>query len=265
MERAGDECGDNGAMVRGAASATTDGYLAALLTVAPGAQIAAVYAVGSLALGDFSERQSNFDLVVVADPRLDAVQIRRLSRAVRVLHRAGRDARVWYVTWEDLDAGGPGSLAGEPDEGSPLATPMTRAILRHDPMALLGPDWPVVAHDPDVLKAWCSERLRNLAATDHGLLVMRRAIGPLVLEAARLAQGSITGRVLSKSEAGEATVPIVSSSHQRVLVDAVGYRRGAQTSMYWGPFERKYDALALVRELLDAAVAPGSPPTGEGR
>jgi hypothetical protein len=142
---------------------------------------------------------------------------------------------------------------------------MTRAILRHDPMALLGPDWPVVAHDPDVLKAWCSERLRALAAADHGLLVMRRAIGPLVLEAARLAQGSITGRVLSKSEAGEAAVPIVSSSHQRVLIDAVGYRRGAQTSMYWGPFERKYDALAVVRELADAAVAPGTPPTGDGR
>jgi hypothetical protein len=45
----------------------------------------------------------------------------------------------------------------------------------------------------------------------------------------------------------------VSSRHRRVVVDSVGYRQGAQTSMYWGPFERKYDALALARDLLRAA------------
>jgi hypothetical protein len=244
-------------MLRGAASAATDRYLAALRTVAPD-QVAAVYAVGSPALGDFSQRQSNVDLVVVSDPRLDPAQLHELSGAARGLHRAGRDAGVWHVSWEDLDAGGPGSSA---DAGSgagsgltpTLATPLTRAILRHDPMALLGPDWPVVGHDSEVLKAWCWQQLRTLAQAAHGLLVLRRAIGPLVLEAARLAQGSITGRVLSKSEAGEATIPIVSTSHQRVLTDSVGYRRGAQFSMYWGPFERKYDALAVVRELVDAA------------
>ncbi|HUE58351.1 MAG TPA: hypothetical protein VMO88_02095, partial [Acidimicrobiales bacterium] len=75
----------------------------------------------------------------------------------------------------------------------------------------------------------------------------------LVLEAARLAHMAITGRVLSKSEAGESITGIVGSRHRRVLVDSVGYRRGAQTSMYWGPFERKYDALALVRDLVRAA------------
>jgi len=247
-------------MVRGAASAIADGYLAALQVVAPG-QIAAVYAVGSIALGDFSERQSNVDLVVVADPRLSAGQVRRVSGATRGMHHAGRDAEVWYATWEDLDAGGPGSSLDPPDGPAPsLATPLTRAILRRDPTALFGPDWPVVAHDPDVLKAWCSLRLQALAEAATGLLVMRRAVAPLVLEAARLAQGSITGRVLSKSEAGEATIPVVSTSHQRVLTDSVGYRRGAQTSMYWGPFERKYDALAVIRELMDAATAPGTRP-----
>jgi hypothetical protein len=246
-------------MARGAPSPTTDGYLGALLAVAPD-QIAAVYAVGSVALGDFSARQSNVDLVVVADPRLDPGQLQRLSGAVRGMHRAGRDAAVWHVTWEDLDAGGPGSASTAASDAAPtLATPMTRAILRNDPMALFGPDWPIVAHDREALKDWCLQRLRALASAPHGPLVMRRAIGPLVLEAARLAQGSITGRVLSKSEAGELTLAVVSTSHQRVLTDAVGYRRGAQTSMYWGPFERKYDALALMRELLDLAAAPGTP------
>jgi hypothetical protein len=243
-------------VARAAASATTDSYVAALQAVAPG-QIAAVYAVGSLALGDFSDRQSNIDLVVVADPGLDASQLRRVSPATRGLHRARRDAEVWHVTWSDLDAGGPGS-AGEHGGAptgttSPLATPLTRAILRHDPMALFGPDWPVVGHDPEYFQQWAAARLRGLVARDHGLLVWRRAVVPLVLEAARLTQAAITGRVLSKSEAGESAMSIVSTREKRLLTDAVGYRRGARTSMYWGPFERKYDAVALLRDLLEAA------------
>jgi hypothetical protein len=243
-------------VARAAASATTDTYVAALQAAAPG-QIAAVYGVGSLALGDFSERQSNIDLVVVADPALDAGQLRRVTSAARGLHRAHRDAEVWHVTWDDLDASGPGSgreniVAGLAAR-SPLATPLTRAILRHDPMALFGPDWPVVGHDLESFQQWSAARLRGLVTRDHGLLVLRRAVVPLVLEAARLAQAAITGRVLSKSEAGESVMSIVSTRQKRLLTDAVGYRRGAQTSMYWGPYERKYDALTLLRELLEAA------------
>ena len=253
-----------GTVARAAASATTDSYLAALQAVAPG-QIAAVYAVGSLALGDFSDRQSNIDLVVVADPGLDARQLRRVAPAARGLHRAHRDAQIWHVTWADLDAGGPGT-AGEngvtpPVTTSPLATPLTRAILRHDPMALFGPDWPVVGHDPAYFQQWAADRLRGLVTSDHGLLVLRRAVVPLVLEAARLTHAAITGRVLSKSEAGESAMSIVSTREKRLLTDAVGYRRGAQTSMYWGPFERKFDAIALLRELLEAAKGgPGPSP-----
>ncbi|MGH9114876.1 MAG: hypothetical protein ACRDWW_03510, partial [Acidimicrobiales bacterium] len=147
---------------------------------------------------------------------------------------------------------------GEADDAgvvSSLATPMTRSLLRHDPLALFGPDWPVVGYDPDDFRAWCLGRLESLAAGDKGLLVMRRAVTPMVLEAARLAQGAITGRLFSKSEAGESAGVLVSPRFRRILTDAVGYRRGAQTSMYWGPFERKYDALILVRDLLDAAGA----------
>lgn len=247
--------------------ALTDGFLAAIESIA-GTQVAAVYAVGSLALDDFSERQSNIDLVVVADPALSSEQRTRLDRRRRDLRHAGRSAEVWYATWEDLDAGGPGSgvspaagVGGAAGAGAAggggvaalaaggLATPMTRAILRSDPMALIGPDWPVVAFDPDALQVWCAGQLHSLATSRHGSLVLRRRIGPLVLEAARLAHGAISGRVLSKSEAGEAIIPVVSSRHRRVLTDSVGYRRGAQTSMYWGPFERRSHALDLIREL----------------
>lgn len=248
-------------MVPRSVTSRIQAYVAAVKEVAP-ARVAAVYGVGALALGDFSERQSNIDLVVVADPRLDQAETARLARAARSLRRAGRDAEVWHITWADLDVSGPGGAAGEAQPpgslaGNPLATPMTRAILRHDPMALFGPDWPVVGYDPSAFREWSVGRLRTLVSSDHGLLVLRRAVVPLVLEAARLTQAAITGRVLSKSEAGELAMSIVSTRHKRLLTDAVGYRHGAQTSMYWGPFERKYDALTLLRDLLEAATSDG--------
>ena len=234
-------------MMPQAVASPVDGYVDALRQVA-GEQVSAVYAVGSLALGDFSHKQSNVDLVVVGDPRLDQSQRRWLRRPERSLRRVGRPAEIWHTDWEEI-SGGPDALA----EPAPLATPMTWTILRTEPMPLLGPDWPVAWADEKVLRQWAVESLRALAAARHGLLLWRRDLGPLVLEAARLAQMAITGRVLSKSEAAESITGIVGSRHRRVLVDSVGYRRGAQTSMYWGPFERKYDALALIRDLLRAA------------
>ena len=236
-----------------AVSSPVDGYVDALRQVA-GAQVSAVYAVGSLALGDFSQKQSNIDLVVVADPKLDPSQRRWLERPEKSLRRAGRPAEVWHTGWDEI-SGGPSALP----EPAALATPMTWTILRTDPMPLLGPDWPVAwVAEPNALRGWALERLRALAGARQGLLVWRRDVGPFVLEAARLANMAITGRVLSKSEAGESITGIVGSRYRRILVDSVGYRRGAQTSMYWGPFERKYDALALVRDLVRAAGDAGS-------
>ena len=236
------------------AAGPVDGYVD-LVRRELGGAVAAVYAAGSLALGDFSQKQSNIDLVVVGDPGIDPEQLRRVRRGEKSLDRPGRRAVVWHTTWEEV-SGGPDALRPDPaSHPPPLATPLTWAILRNDPMPLFGPDWPVVWEDKDVLRSWALERLRALSAGDHGLLILRRDVGPLVLEAARLAQIAITGRVLSKSEAGESSAGIVSSSHRRVLVDSVGYRQGAQTSMYWGPFERKYDALAVVEDLKSAVEA----------
>jgi hypothetical protein len=230
-----------------------DDYIAALRRLAPD-QVAAVYAVGSLALADFSSRYSNVDLVVVGDPALTASQVGGLRRAEKGLARAGRAAEVWYTSWAEV-AGDAGIGAEAPvAEPSTIATPMTRAMLRQDALALLGPDWPVVGFDDAVFRAWCSAQLAALTTSAKGLLVMRRAVTALVLEASRLAQGAITGKVFSKSGAGETVGGMVSTRYRRILTDAVGYRRGARTSMYWGPFERKYDALILLGDLMEAAV-----------
>lgn len=211
-------------------------------------RLAAVYLVGGAALGDFSPRQSNIDLVVVCDPPLAVEDVSAVRRAERALRRAGRPAEVWYTGWDQI-ADGP---SGDPAARPPLETPLTRAMLREEAVAYLGPDWPVVAYDEREYRDWCRRSLEALVADRHGLMVMRRDVSPLVLEAARLAQGAATGRVYSKTEAGETAVSLLPAHFRRILHDAAGYRNGANFSMYWGPFERKYDARLLLRQLAEA-------------
>lgn len=211
-------------------------------------RLAAVYVVGGMALGDFSARQSNLDVVAVFDPPLAGDEAARVRPAERPLARAGRPASVWYAGW-DVIADGP---SGDPAGWPALETPLTRALLREEAIAYLGPDWPVVAYDEGSYRSWCRRTLVELGTGDHGMMVMRRGVGPLVLEAARLAMGATTGRAYSKSEAGESAISLVPHHFRRILQDAVGYRHGANTSMYWGPFERKYDARQLIRELVQA-------------
>jgi hypothetical protein len=231
--------------------AVVTGPVAALSTavqkVAPD-RLAAVYLVGGTALGDFSARQSNFDVVVVSDPPLAPAEVVSLRRAERRLERAGRPAAIWHTGWQAL-ADGP---TGDPAGRHALETPLTRALLREEAIAVSGPDWPVVAFDEADYRHWCRAQLRHLAATAEGLMVMRKGVAPLVLQAARLAQGAATGRVFSKSEAGDTAVALVPLHFRRILADAVGYRHGANTSMYWGPFERKYDAQKLIGALVEA-------------
>ena len=243
-------------------------YVRTLDKVAPG-QVAALYLVGGAALGDFSARLSNVDLVVVGAPALEERQVAELRRAEGRLERVGRPAAVWYTDWDTIADGTPadGTPAdGTPADGTPadgtrpgapvpeLETPLTRHLLAEEAVAVIGPDWPVVAYEADDFRKWCRDRLTAMVGDDHGLMLMRRGVTPLVLDAARAAEGAATGKVLSKSEAGNKALELVPNHYRRILSDAVGYRNGANTSMYWGPFERKTDARQLIRHLADAVL-----------
>ncbi|MBV9660422.1 MAG: hypothetical protein JO337_04630 [Acidimicrobiales bacterium] len=235
-------------MMPTALASPVEDYMRDLAQVVPG-EVEAVYLVGSPALADFSARQSNVDLVVVTSRPLGGDRVAQLPRVERILDRAHRPPGIWYTTWEVV-ADGP--VDPGPRAASTLDTPLTRELLRADAVALSGPDWPVVAYDEGAFRGWCRRALVDLAARASGLMIMRREVAPLVLEAARLAQGAVTGRTLSKSEAGHTATQLVPPHFRRILTDAVGYRQGASTSMYWGPFERKYDARELIRQLVAA-------------
>ncbi|MGC8512584.1 MAG: aminoglycoside adenylyltransferase domain-containing protein [Acidimicrobiales bacterium] len=232
-------------------------YVDSLQKVLTGS-VAAVYLVGGLALDDFSERFSNVDLVVVADGPIDPRSAGSCRRAQKMLRHAHRDAAVWYTTWGEVADGLVPTSGSKPStvaegEADDLDTPLTRALLRDEAVPLLGPDWPVVYYSEAELRSWCTEKLIGLAARAASQsMVMRTEVTPLVLQAARLAVGSLTGQVVSKSEAADAAARLVPHHFRRILSDAVGFRRGARTSMYWGPFERKYDARALIKRLAEA-------------
>ena len=234
-------------MIPVAASDRLSPYADALEASLPG-RLAGLYVVGGLALGDFSARQSNLDLVVVCEPPLTAAEARSVSGAERRLERAGRRAAIWHAGWDVLADGSTGDTTTWPE----LETPLTRALLREEAIAYRGPDWPVVAFDEAEYRRWCHGALTDLAGRVRGPMVMRRGVASLVLGAARLALGAVNGRVYSKSEAGQAAQALVPNHFRRILLDAEGFRKGASASMYWGPFERKYDARQLIRRLLEA-------------
>lgn len=222
-------------------------FLAAVDRVAPDRR-AGVYLVGGLALADFSPRQSNLDVVVVCDPPLSAAETTALHKDGHGLVRGGRPAQIWLSGWDEI-------AEGPVRPSAPLDTPLTRALLCEEAIAYFGPDWPVVAYEEAQYRDWCRQELEALAAEDHGLMVMRPGVSDLVLQAARLAQGAVTGRVYSKTEAGNTALSLVPHHFRRILTDAAGFRNGAHTSMYWGPFERKYDARELIRHLVKAVDA----------
>lgn len=228
--------------------------------VLPG-RLTGLYLVGSPGLGDFSDKQSNIDLVAVTDRRLSPEELVLAARGHRNLRRRRRQPAVCYATWEDLaappSAGGAVSFVGsrlvEPDR---LANPFTWAVLAAGPVVLRGPARPEVRSDGHALAAWSAARLPHVL-DGYRSLVLRRWVARAVLEAARTAHGAAHGEVIPLCRAADE--PAL-SREQRILRDAGGYREGRGTSMYWGPFEREYDARRLVAQLVAGSAASLSRP-----
>ena len=228
-------------------------YLEAFTSLATAGETG-LYLAGSPALGDLSPRQSNIDLVAVTEAPLPDGVLRQLSRVHRSLRLNGRDAAVCYTTWDGLKLAS-GDPAATVYEGASvvasdrLSNPVTWAILSDHPVAFHGRSAPVVRSEPDLVKAWFAAQLPSIAER-AGSLLWRRQLTRVVLQATRAGHAVLTGEVVSLRRAAELALPTASHTSHRVLTDALGYREGANTSMYWGPFERKANASTLTRDLL---------------
>ncbi len=213
-----------------------------------------LYLVGSPALGDLSPRQSNLDLVAVTEGPLGEEALRRISKVHRSMRLHGREAVVCYTTFDGLQtpSGDPSATVfegGAAVSTDRLSNPVTWSILAQSPVALHGPPNPPAASSPDLVRACFAAQLRSIAER-AGSLLWRRHLTRFVLQATRAGHGALTGEVVSLREAAQVALPEASHTSHRVLTDALGYREGANTSMYWGPFERKANAATLTRDLL---------------
>jgi hypothetical protein len=192
-------------------------------------------------------------VAVSAEP-LDSERLLQLSSAHKTLRVNARDAAVCYTTWSSLqkpsaDAQAVVYVGHRLAERSWLANPMTWAILANHPYPLQGEEPGAVHSDPDIVRAWCATRLPGIVLRT-GRLLWRRHLAAVVLQSTRKAYGALTGNVVSLRRAGELALQTASHTSARVITDALGYREGANTSMYWGPFERRSNAVILVEDWL---------------
>lgn len=227
----------------------------------PGA-VEGLYAVGSVALGDFRRPLSNLDLVAVSEESWAAPALDAVRASIDVLGRAGRPARVACITWEQLASepegvAAPGYLGRKPLPPGELVNPLTWAVLRTSAVSVVGPEYPTVGSGD--LRRWAADRLSDWwgpwlrQARSRPVLYLRRWECERVLEVSRLAQVVRSGRVVSKVEAGELEAMSATPRFQRILKDSVGYRRGVRMSMYWAPFERRNHAIAYLSEQTTSA------------
>ena len=238
-------------------------YLAAVDAAAPGL-LEGLYLVGSAALGDWQEPLSNIDAVLVAAAWDDAGVAAALA-ARRHLGDSGEPPRLVLVTFEQLarDPFQPGPMTyvgGAEAEAGEMANPMTWQILAEEGMALRGPEYFTVQVDANALRRWAHSQLRDRWASwaAHagrlpGQLWRRRTPAEDLLEVTRLHVAATRGQVVSKLRSGAIAVEDLPGRFHRVVTDAVGYRSGSRTSMYWGPVERKHHTLDLIRELTGPA------------
>jgi hypothetical protein len=218
------------------------------------------YLVGSLALGDFSERVSNIDVVVVADRTWDPDQRRAAAAAAGLLRYHGHHPTVMHVSWAELAAGPPAT--GDGDE---QLDPFSRDVLYGAP-TLRGPERPQIGQRDGTIEAWAEAILAQQwapwaasARRRPGKVWMKRALADPVLEVAQL-HAAYRGDVWSKSQAAQALIgELPSGGGRKVVSEALSFRQGATSSMYWGPIERKRDAITLVAELSSRAADARGP------
>lgn len=250
-----------------------------------GERVVGLYLVGSVALDDYRPGQSDVDfLAVTAEPLTEGD-----VAPVGALHERLREDFATpafegsYVTWAQLaadpaEAGPiPTHHDGEVQVGAGGATPVHWHTLAQAPVALRGPEAPEVWTDTDALQAWVRTnldeywadwvaRLRKLIGRGT-MLLGDWAVGWGVLGIPRLHYTLATGKVTSKTAAGEYALETFGDEWAPILDEALRLRRGEgeQSDEYRRrPLTRRRDALAFMDHVLADAATRYPAPAPEG-
>lgn len=250
-------------MVPGAQS-TIDlatGHLIALLQRNTGDLIQSLHLIGSIADGDFRPGRSDLDFVAVLSRELTDDD----AEALVVVHRSYRTDPtlpsldgVW-LTAEELRAG-PDAVADGPtsQQGDFVVVargnrnPVTWFSLP-DAVTLIGElDHDALWRDRERLVSWVRDNAQSYwrrwlsGASGISPAMLGRA-APMwgVLGISRLAYTKATGKIASKSAAGEWALTAFDLRWRPIIEEVLAYRRG-EPSNYGNPFARRRDALAFV-------------------
>ncbi len=254
-------------MIAAGAQSTIDlatGHLIALLKRNTGDLIQSLHLIGSVADGDFRPGKSDFDFVAVLSRELTDDD----AEALVVVHRSYRTDPtlpsldgIW-LTADELRAG-PDAVADGPtsQQGDFVVlargnrNPVTWFSLP-DAVTLIGElDRAALWQDRERLVSWVRENAQSYwqrwladasGISSKGLAMLGR-VAPMwgVLGISRLRYTQTTGKIASKSAAGEWALTAFDPRWHPIVEEALAYRRG-EPSKYANPFARRRDALAFV-------------------
>ena len=229
--------------------------------------------IGSAADGDFRPGKSDLDFVaVLARPISEAV-----VEGLVVVHRLyGSDLTlstldgIW-VTAAELAAGpdatpeGPSTRDGQfLERAAGNRNPVTWLALRDASLTILGTlDRTAIRHDPSRLRSWTRENVESYWApwlaqsreflSGSGIATLRAsAVMWGVLGISRLHYTLATGRIASKSEAGEHALAVFEPRWHPIIEEALRIRRGGSGRRYRSPFARRRGALDFVETAIEA-------------
>ncbi|HZE39111.1 MAG TPA: nucleotidyltransferase domain-containing protein [Stackebrandtia sp.] len=253
-------------------AAVTGEYLSTCDKDLPG-RVVGLYLYGSVALDDFRPGVSDVDFVAVLDGPADHSTARALRRVHERLGHHQDHPRFdgVYVTWEDLAIEPDGThgpyafankfhMSGDFERG-----PVTWHTLAQCGVTVRGPavDGVKFARDAVALTEWTHTNLdgywrdwwktasNSLSRISLWCLRPQGAVWA-VLGVSRLHYTLSTGRVTSKTGAGEYAREIFDTRWHRIIDDALRVRRG-EPSGYRNPISRRADTLAYLDMVIDDA------------
>ena len=262
-------------MIAAGAQSTIDlatGHLVSLLRRNTGDLIQSFHLIGSIADGDFRPGRSDLDFVAVLSRELTDDD----AEALVVVHRGYRTDPtlpsldgVW-LTADELRAG-PDAVADGPtsQQGDFVVlargnrNPVTWHMLP-DAVTLIGElDRGGLWQDRERLVGWVRDNaqtywrrwLANASGLSPAGLAMLGRAAPMwgVLGISRLHYTQATGKIASKSAAGEWALTAFEPHWRPIIEEALAYRRG-ERSPYANPLARRRDALAFVQMAIDEIV-----------
>lgn len=251
-------------------------YVAELERTMPG-EVAGVYLVGSVAVGDYHSGTSDVDLVIVLDNPVDPLQLTLLGDIHQRIATAHSPIRLdaSYLTWAQLAQAPPSSATAgvRATDGRIHVAPDPQAPgillwhqLQEQALAVTGADLRGrdIARRPEALREWCLAQIterwdpwwdRAAVLLSAGGRESLGALGPTggVLGVVRLHHTLVTGSLASQCAAGEWALTLCEPEWKRLLNECLRVRHHpGRPSLYRNPLQRRRDALAFMDLLMTA-------------